>query len=264
MFGDKEKIGKVVKYLKRAEAIFFVTGAGISADSGLPTYRGVGGLYNNRTTDDGMPIETALSGQMFAAKPEVTWKYLFQIEKNCRGATFNRAHEVIAKMEKYFSRVWVITQNIDGFHFDAGSDNVIDIHGDYRDLICTRCGWSKKVKNYSGLKIPPICPECNGLVRPNVVFFGEMLPIEKIQLLGNQLSKGFDLYFSVGTTSVFPYIREPMAMAKRLNKATIEINPEDTEISGIVDIKLKLGASQALGRIWKEYKRNKKDSREDF
>ena len=79
-----------------------VTGAGISADSGLPTYRGFGGLYDGKETEDGMPIETALSGPMFRSRPEITWKYLAQIEKGARGAKHNPAHEVLAAMESHF------------------------------------------------------------------------------------------------------------------------------------------------------------------
>jgi len=253
---NQDKILQTARLLKDCRSILFITGAGISADSGLPTYRGIGGLYNGRTTDEGIPIEMALAGEMLNRRPEVTWKYLSQIEKNCRGATFNRAHEVIADMERHFERVWVLTQNIDGFHQAAGSQNVIDIHGDFHNLVCMQCSWRTTVRDYSGLKtIPPRCPECNHIVRPEVVFFGEMLPYEKLQILMRETHKGFDIYFSVGTTSVFPYIQQPILQARALNRPTIEINPSETEISDLVDIKISLGAAEALDRIWKEYEK---------
>src|SRR5512135_1950332 len=110
-----DDLSRIVEFLKNSRSILFVTGAGISADSGLPTYRGIGGLYNQGTTEEGIPIEMALAGDMLSSRPEVTWKYLAQIESRCRGARPNRAHEVIARMEKAFERVWVLTQNIDGF-----------------------------------------------------------------------------------------------------------------------------------------------------
>ena len=118
----------ITKLLKDCKSILFITGAGVSADSGLPTYRGIGGLYNNKLTEDGIPVEMTLAGETLRTHPEVTWKYLLQIEENCRTARHNRAHEVIAEMERHFTRVWVLTQNIDGFHQVAGSRNLIDIH----------------------------------------------------------------------------------------------------------------------------------------
>src|SRR3989338_9673158 len=104
-----ENIRKVIQLLKGCQSIFFITGAGISADSGLPTYRGIGGMYNDKATEEGIPIETALAGETLQNHPEITWKYLSQIEKNCRQAKFNQPHQLIAEMERYFKRVWVLT-----------------------------------------------------------------------------------------------------------------------------------------------------------
>lgn len=252
---ELEKIHKVSGLLKGCKSILFITGAGISADSGLPTYRGIGGLYNDRATEDGIPIEMALAGETLKERPEVTWKYLSQIEKNCRNARFNRAHEVISEMERHFERVWVLTQNIDGFHRDAGSRNVIEIHGNMHKLACIKCPWRAKANDYSQLTIPPVCPKCGSNVRPEVVFFGEMLPVRECQILSDELAKGFDIYFSVGTTSVFPYIQQPIMDAHYSKRPTIEINPAETEISHIVDIKINLGAAEALDKIWQEYNR---------
>ena len=251
---ESANIRKIIELLKGCQSIFFITGAGISADSGLPTYRGIGGLYNDKATEEGIPIETALAGETLQNHPEITWKYLSQIEKNCRQAKFNRAHQVIAEMERYFKRVWVLTQNIDGFHSAAGSKNVIEIHGNMRKLRCMKCRWRAKVKDYSQItQIPPLCPECKGVARPEVVFFGEMLPEYECQVLSEELAKGFDIYFSIGTTSVFPYIQQPIIAAKRLKRPTIEINPAQTEVSRLVDIKINLGAGYALDEIWKAY-----------
>ena len=131
------EIARVVGMLAESRSILFVTGAGISADSGLPPYRGIGGLYNPNATEEGMPIEQALSGDVMEQRPELTWKYLAQVERACRGARHNRAHEVIAEMEARFTRVWTLTQNVDGFHRAAGARNVIDIHGDTaRPTLC--------------------------------------------------------------------------------------------------------------------------------
>jgi NAD-dependent deacetylase len=246
-----ERIDAVVDLLRTAKSILFVTGAGISADSGLPTYRGIGGLYNDVDTAEGIPIEVALSGQMMQTRPELTWKYIHQIETSCRGATFNRAHEVLALAEGRFERAWVLTQNVDGLHRKAGSRNIIDIHGDVHDIICTQCSHRRTVADFSELAPSPRCPDCDGSLRPDVVLFGELLPLKKVAMMERELAKGFDVVFSIGTTSVFPYIAEPVIDAKRQGTPTIEINPAETAVSHVVDIKLSMGGAAACDAIWR-------------
>jgi NAD-dependent deacetylase len=252
---ENEKLESVCRILGNADSILFITGAGISADSGLPTYRGIGGLYNQKHTDEGIAIEEALSGKMLTARPEITWKYVYQIEQSCRNAKYNRGHEVIAEMERHFTRVWVLTQNIDGFHRQAGSKNIIDIHGDMHHLMCTRCGDVRHVVDYSGLAIPPLCTTCQAVLRPQVVFFGEMLPEEKYWRLAKELENGFDVVFSIGTTSVFPYIAGPVLEAKRRGWPVIEINPAQTEVSHLADIKFAAGAAKTLDAIWTRFQK---------
>ncbi len=241
-----ELIGEVASHLQKARRVLFITGAGISADSGLPTYRGVGGLYDDILTDDDLPIEVALSGTMLRARPALTWKYVLEIEKACRGAAPNRGHEIIAEIERQKPESWVLTQNIDGFHRRVGSRNLIEIHGHLLDLECTRCDWEEQVANFSHLGLPPQCIRCNGPIRPDVVFFGEMLPEKKIERLYSEMERGFDMVFSVGTTSVFPYISEPVLAARRAGVPTVEINPGETDISELVDYRLRMGAAEAL------------------
>jgi len=246
-------IDRVVDHLEESRSLLLITGAGISADSGLPTYRGIGGLYNVNDTEEGLPIEELLSGRTMSRAPELTWKYLAQIAGACQGATYNRAHEVAAEMEKHFDRLWVLTQNVDGFHRAAGSVNVVDIHGDLHKLMCTACDYRKTVADYSEITVPPFCPRCDSIVRPDVVLFGEMLPMVKVELLHGELEEGFDLVFTIGTTSVFPYIVEPVIAARRMGRPTIEINPGTTDVSDLVDIKLPLRAAAAMDAIWGRY-----------
>jgi len=253
----EESIARVVRLLEKSKSILFITGAGISADSGLPTYRGIGGLYNDATTEEGVPIETALAGETLQRCPQLTWKYLSRIEEKCRGVTFNRAHQVIAEMEEHFERVWVLTQNIDGFHKEAGSRNVIEIHGNMHKLFCPQCLWRMNVRDYSTLSIPPMCPECQAIVRPEVVFFGEMLPLDKLNTLSRQLQRGFDLYFSVGTSSLFPYIQQPIIDAQEKNLPTIEINPAQTPVSALVEVRIPLRSAEALEMIWQQYQKER-------
>lgn len=248
-------VQRIVALLGSSRDILCITGAGISADSGLPTYRGIGGLYEADVTEDGLEIESLLSGRMMRQHPELTWKYLLQIEQACRGAKLNRGHEVLAEMEAGFRRVCVLTQNIDGFHRQAGSRNVIDIHGDLHELYCTRCEHRQQVRDYRDLNLPPRCPDCGSTLRPNVVLFGEVLPVEKVHMLMEEMEAGFDLLFTIGTTSVFPYIAEPVHWARRQGVPSVEINPGRSEVSHLVSERLPVRAAAALDAIWNRYKR---------
>lgn len=250
---DPAVIQEVAALLATSHSVLFITGAGVSADSGLPTYRGVGGLYEDAGTEEGIPIEVALSGGMLETRPEVAWRHIARIEAACRGARFNRAHAVIAELEKRLPRVWVLTQNVDGFHRDAGSRNLIEIHGNVHQLKCTRCAWRDAVADFAGLAIPPYCERCGGLIRPDVVLFGEWLPEAAVSESARQLQRGFDLIFSVGTTSAFPYIAGPVVNARRTGTPTVEINPGETEISDLVSYRLRAGASHALEALWQAY-----------
>ncbi len=249
---DKE-LDQVAGLLRQANDIFVVTGAGISADSGLPTYRGIGGLYDNKVTEDGIPIEKALSGSMFRDRPEVTWKYLAEIERGARGATYNKAHEVLVEMESSFNRFWILTQNIDGFHSAAGAKNVIEIHGNMHRMKCTQCSFANTYDDYSNFQVPPICPSCDAMVRPDVVLFEEMLPEKEIEILYRESQTPFDLVITIGTSSYFPYIVEPVLKANRNGIPTVEINPSETSLSNVVDVKLPLRAAEALSAIWDRY-----------
>lgn len=246
----EQRLNEAAELINSAESIFFITGAGISADSGLPTYRGVGGLYDGRKTIDGVSIEEALSAGMFRTRPEITWKYMGEIEASARSKTFNRGHEVLAELEQNKPRVWVLTQNIDGYHLAAGSRNVIEIHGTMRRIRCTQCNRAKEVQTYEGLQIPPQCDSCSGMMRPDVVLFDEMLPERATLTLERELREGFELYVSIGTSSVFPYIIQPILYAQMVGLPTIEINPANkTDISKLVTVHVPLRAAEALDLI---------------
>ena len=155
-----------------------------------------------------------LSGPMLRSNPELTWKYLGQIADAAHGASYNRAHEVIAEMEQHFPRVWTLTQNVDGFHRLAGSRNVIEIHGNMRSLSCTNCGICKVVDENASMELPPHCPDCGAIMRPDVVLFEELLPDEALSRLRRELETGFGAVFSIGTSAVFPYIQEPVVAVR--------------------------------------------------
>ena len=248
-----EPIQRLARWVREAPRILFITGAGISADSGLPTYRGVGGLYDDGGTEEGIPIEEALSGGMMQRRPELCWKYIAQVEHACRGAAPNRAHEVIARLEREReapgAAVVVLTQNVDGLHGAAGSRALIEMHGNVHELCCTACRWEQRVSDYAGLEIPPRCPECGALVRPRVVLFDEMLPGPALARLRRELEQGFDLVVTVGTTAVFPYIAAPVQLAPRWGARTAEVNPGASAVSELVDLRLNARAAPTFGAL---------------
>ena len=246
---DRALVEQVAGLLAGAGSALFITGAGLSADSGLPTYRGIGGLYDGQMLAHGQPIEAVLSGQMLASRPEVTWRYLLDVEARYREARFNRGHEILAKIEERLPRVVVFTQNVDGFHRAAGSKNVIAIHGDLHDLRCTACAWRHTVDSFAGLTAPPGCPACGALVRPDVVLFGEHLPSQALHRFEAVLASEPDLVLSVGTGSAFPYIAGPVFAAAARGAGTIEINPGGTHLSDIVTVRLRMRAAEALPAI---------------
>ena len=262
-----QKLEAVAAELRRAKRILFITGAGISADSGLPTYRGVGGLYNSGTTEEGYPIEQCLSASMFRVRPDITWKYMFQIGEAVMQCGPNPAHKVIAHWEKEFAqrggKVVVFTQNIDGYHRLAGSENVLEIHGSLKELYCTKCSWEMPLDlqnpaSFERLKgavqdSVPKCPECEAVIRPRIVMFEEMLPRPVLMQFEKEFDggNGFDMVFSVGTSAMFPYITGPVLMAMRCGKTTVEINPVAGELSHQVTYHIPMGAAEALTQLSK-------------
>jgi len=235
--------------LDRARRVLVITGAGMSADSGLPTYRGVGGLYDSGPTEDGVAIEDALSGSMLRRDPRLCWKYLQEIERATRGRKPNGGHEALVTLAPRYEQFTVLTQNVDGFHRRAGQDDLIEIHGNLQELHCTGCTYQTRVEDYEGLSLPPQCPACGGLVRPRVVLFGESLPAAQVARLQSVLTRGVDLVISIGTTSVFPYIAQPVLLAARSSVATVEINPGDTEVSDRVRYRIRDRAEPVLQSV---------------
>ncbi|NEQ66617.1 MAG: NAD-dependent protein deacylase [Symploca sp. SIO2D2] len=248
-------LSAVADCLEKAESILFIAGAGLSADSGLPTYRGVGGLFEGVLTQEGIPIEEAISNKMLQTRPEVTWKYLWQIGAACHKAKFNRAHEVIAQIESWKPDTWVLTQNIDGFERDAGSKNLIEVHGRLSELYCVDCSYrttaEELLAGYSQpMDLPPKCPVCGGLIRPDIELFGEhhmSSSEETFKMLDNAT---IDLIFLIGTSRDYPYITKPLYKARGLNRPIVEINPAETALSEIADYHIRSTAADTLDKLW--------------
>jgi NAD-dependent deacetylase len=126
-------------------------------------------------------------------------------------------------------------------------------------LSCTKCKYKESLDEFDAIAIPPKCPRCGALVRPDVVLFGELINGPGIEHLQGELEKGFDIVFSIGTTSVFPYIQAPIYMAKSGGNVTVEINPSETTVSHVVDYRLAMPAGAALDEIWRRYRCPAKD-----
>lgn len=231
--------------LRQVTSVGVITGAGISAESGVPTYRGAGGVYDDPTEGD-RTIE-ALSIDTLLTEPDRTWRAIAALASKGRAATPNAAHRALVDLERRVDRFALLTQNIDGLHQAAGSQNVIAIHGDASRAYCMGCHAPEVVDFGNPPQQTPVCTKCGGALRPDVVLFGEMLDPQLI----NRISEEFlqdppDLVLAVGTTAQFPYIRQPMVAAVHAGRLTLEVNPERTPLSNAVDYYLSQKAGNVL------------------
>ena len=229
----REELTPVVTALAGARRVVVLSGAGMSADSGLPTYRGSNGLYNAIEIEQHLPIEEILHAYTLARNPALTWKYIAQIDKACRAAGPHAGHRVLTSWDTRFE-LWVMTQNVNDFHHNAGNRHVIELHGNLSRLYCCACRAAFENLDFDLSELPPRCSHCDGLVRPDVVLFGEVLPQTAIHQYERELARGFDAMIAIGTTAAFPYIAEPLREARARGCVTVEINPDCTALSNDV------------------------------
>ncbi len=227
------------------------TGAGISAESGVPTFRGAGGLWERM--DPGL-----LEIGRFDADPGASWaaiRELFYAAAPDGGrASPNAAHRILARWEAEGLLSFLVTQNIDGLHSAAGSRRLAEFHGSIRELLCRRCGGRVQATSEAldaGLldSLPPRCPSCGEALKPDFVFFGEGIP-QAAYSAAMDAAEMADACLVIGSTGVvYPAAQIPI-LAKRAGAVVIEIDPGDTEFSvGASDIHIRLGASEALTRL---------------
>jgi hypothetical protein len=153
--------------LTQARSVLFITGPGLSSDSGLTNYRGLPGLLK-RKPDDAHNFEAALSSEMLARKPQIAWRYLLQMESQVSAAKPSRGHEVLVELERALPRTTIMTINVDRLHQRAGSHNVIEMHGALHDLLCTRCEISHRYDDFDAIDIPPTCGTCGRRCGPTL------------------------------------------------------------------------------------------------
>lgn len=236
---DFEK--KFIERLSTAKKVVFFTGAGISAESGIPTFRGSDGIWNK------MKPEELASFDAFMRNPDLVWEW-YQHRRNIINNTKpNAGHIAIAELEKYYD-VTVVTQNIDNLHRRAGSTKIFELHGNIERNYCIDC---KTFYNSPELEISsgvPKCKKCGGLIRPDVVWFGEMLPHDQYSG-GEQAAEKSDICFVVGTSAVvYPAAYIPMT-AKQAGSFVVEINIEPTDLTRYADYSIFGKAGEILPEI---------------
>src|SRR5574342_165920 len=230
---------QVVDKLHQAKKIVFVTGAGISQESGIPTFRGDGGLWRKY---DPMKLATI---DAFYQNPKLVWEWYEDRRKNILAAKPNAGHVAIANLAKY-KEVWVLTQNIDGLHQRAGSKNVLELHGSIITIKCTVCNFKDMIAN-SFSEIPPLC-KCGNILRPDVVWFGEPLPQDVWEEAMMQSSL-CDVMIVAGTSlAVSPANMLPI-YAKQNGALVIEVNPEETPMSKSMELSIRSTSAKALPQI---------------
>jgi NAD-dependent deacetylase len=231
--------------LASVRSVGVITGAGISAESGIPTYRGKGGVYDDPELGD--RVMEDVSGHTLASDPDRTWRTVARMALHSQRAEPNAAHRAIAAIEQKVERFVLLTQNVDGLHQRAGSRNVIDIHGNSFETLCMKCGEQGRMDTMEGVDAAPRCGRCGGILRPDVVLFGELLPMHKYQRILEEFHyRAPDLVLAVGTSALFPYIIEPVLVARRLGRLTVEVNPEPSTVTPLVDHFLQERAGLAL------------------
>lgn len=223
-----------------------ITGAGLSADSGLQTFRGAGGLWRNYN-----PM-TLATPEAFARDPKLVWEWYQWRRDEAGKAEPNAGHIALAQFAARNQECLIVTQNVDNLHERAGSPatQLVHVHGDLFLNRCANCFYSNR-ERVSSLELPPKCPQCrHSLLRPGVVWFGESLNPAIIGQVNDFLRPAnCGLVLVVGTTATFAYIIDWAIRAKRSGGLLVEINPEETELSAAADISYRERAADILPKL---------------
>lgn len=229
---------ETISELRQAKAVVVLTGAGISAESGVPTFRGSEGLWKNYRAEE------LASPDVFMTNPQLVWEWYNWRKELIAKVEPNPGHYALVELEKLYDQFTIITQNVDNLHFRSGSKKVIEIHGNITKSKCHRCGAMAADKDtHDFAQGLPHC-DCGGAIRPAVVWFGESLPEDALQT-SFQLSEQSNVFLSVGTSAVVQPAASLPLIAKQHGAFVIEINPEDTPITGAIDVSIR-GTSAAV------------------
>lgn len=238
-----------IQVIEKAKRIGILTGAGISADSGIITFRGKNGLWNN------IEVQKLATLKGFLNNPEFVWQWYDERRREIAANKPNPGHLTLASLEKHFDKISIITQNVDGYHQKAHSTEVIELHGSIWEFKCMGC--EKIIKNFDApLKdLSPKC-DCGGLQRPNVVWFGEAIPQKGLDE-SLKIASECDIFFVIGTSAIVQPAASIPIIAKRSKAYLVEINLEDTPLTKQTDISFKGKAKDILPELLKEIKKIK-------
>lgn len=241
---DSQQIKAGNKILQESKKVLVLTGAGVSAESGVPTFRGEEGLWKNYD-----PMELA-TPEAFARDPYLVWEWYDWRREKMSPCKPNPSHQIIAEMEKGIEKFLLVTQNVDGLHQKAGSKKVVTVHGNIWETRCTKCETIITNEQVPLDPRPPVCV-CGGMMRPNVVWFGEIVPQEHFFKVHNFIKTGdIDCFIIAGTTALIHYIQTWTMMAKEYGAKVIEVNFEPTVISRAADISLIGKAGEIFPQLW--------------
>lgn len=239
---EEDLIQKTAQAIRRSKKVVAFTGAGISVESGIPDFRGAGGLWEKYDPAEYATIEA------FHANPGKVWTMLRDMGSLLASSRPNPAHGALAKLEEMGHLRSVITQNIDNLHQDAGSRRVIEYHGNHKKLVCLTCGYLYAREEIRFDTLPPFC-RCQGVLKPNVVFFGEPIPWDA-HLLAMEEARNCEVMLVVGTSAVVSPACDIPVLAKRNGATVVEVNLEETQLTRYVsDWLLKGSASRILQSI---------------
>ena len=234
-------IDRAADLLRSARHLVILTGAGVSAESGLPTFRGTDGLWKGRDPT------TLATPEAFARDPQLVWEFYNYRRHLVRNAEPNPAHRAIAELPHHIPRVNLITQNVDRLHHRAGSTDVLELHGNLHEVRCTGCD---TITDRATEPLPdlPRCDTCHQILRPNVVWFGEPLPPGAWER-ARELMLEADTLLVVGTSAVVHPAASLAPLAKSAGAQVIEINLERTSLADFVDVGLYAKAGEIFPRL---------------
>jgi NAD-dependent deacetylase len=245
---DGDTLDRLQNRIKSSKRVCAFTGAGISAESGIPTFRDAGGLWENYNVED------LVTPEAFERDPAVVWRWHIWLQGLSFKAQPNAAHKTLAQMDALFPEFLVITQNIDDLHERAGTKRMVKLHGDIMEIQCLEHGHVCRVTapiDSSSITSDalPTCPKCGGAARPNVVWFGEMLPVEPLNV-ATEFARRCDLLFIIGTSGAVSGGYGFAEYAKYGGACIVEINPEESALTYLTDVSIRKPAAVALPELF--------------
>jgi NAD-dependent deacetylase len=230
----------LIETLRDPGRVVALTGSGISAESGVPTFREAqSGLWERY---DPQQLATP---EAFARDPRLVWEWYEWRRKLVTEAEPNAGHSALAELERRVPSFTLVTQNVDGLHERAGSRNVIELHG---NILRSKCSREDRAVEPEVLDVPPRCPQCGAFLRPDVVWFGEMLPLGAFEA-ASEAARGCDVFLSIGTSSlVYPAAALPYE-ALESGATLVEINPNPTPLTPHADYALRGNAGEVLPHV---------------